>query len=265
MKCLTLTILCLLGSLLVVNGQSDVDGWLRVMTDEDSVTEIDRVSLIIGPKHLIGAKYRTVLSTTMPVPGTPNVIYKTRIDTIQFDTRTRSYRISESAFFDTSQKSVLSFVNSDSNVGWKQLRGRTALRLFSAASQLRPFGTWKVISYHYASGEGPAMDDPSELRDLIGRNLILGLDQLFIGKSNCVGPTFEAHLISDAEISKKYGLSIKDLGIAADSVNVMRIACNSNKAYPPYILVILQTTTRAKLLWDGVFLEIERPGNQFLP
>lgn len=261
-----LLVLCLLGPLTVVNAQISDNGWLRISTDEDSVTEIDRESLVLGPSYLVSAKYRNVLSAMKPVPGVSGVQYKTRLDTIQFDTQTFSYRISESVFLDGSDKPVWSFANDDLKAGWRRLRSGSARKLFSAASQLRPFGRWKVVSYRYATGEGPASDDPPELRQLIGRHIILGLDQLFVGNSNCPGSTVQAQSISDSEMFKKFGTTFKDLDIPSDTVNVMRMECSvANREYPPYVLVLLQTPTKAKFLWNGVFLDIERPGNLFLP
>lgn len=244
--------------------QAETESWLRVFTDEGSVVEVNRFGLVLEPNNVIRAQFRTVFSKPDSIPGKPDLKYKTRIDSIHFNVATQRYRVSESNFLDKSDKSIFTVAPSKA-ADWKPISGRTANRLFSASTQLQPFGYWKVASYQYASGEGPFTDDPKELRDLIGSSIVLKLNHLFIGSSNCTRATFEWESVTDSILRSRVGMSLKDLGFNSDNVNVIKIGCRSNDNYPPTVLVILQSPTKGKLLWDGVFFDIERPGNPFSP
>ncbi len=248
---------------LPTSGQKLSDPWLRVITEDDYVIDVDRTSLILESKDIIQALFRTTYSDPVEIAAKSDKRYAVRLDSMQFRTKAGGYRIKESSFLDKSGKKVSDLKSASQE--WKLTGSRTGGRLFRAASQLAPFGYWKVISYHYFSGEGPSPDDPEELRSLIGSTIALKLDHLFIGSSNCSDPTVESQTVTDSEVSKKFGTSLKSFGIESDRITAMRITCHSNDKYPPYILVILRSATRAAVLWDGVFLSIERPGNRFLP
>lgn len=260
---IALAVLFLLFYVPAAVAQKDAD-WLRTVTQEGFVIDVDRTSLVLGQDRVIGARFRTTLLREEPVPEKPTVMYLTRLDTIQFNLKAGQYRMFKSTLLDASARVVTS-LTSDGADSWKPMRSRTGSRLFRAASQLAPFGTWNVLTYNYASGQPPAKDDPSELQSLVGTRITLELDRVQAGEQECRSPVFEPKTVSDKEFSERSGSPLKSLGITADKVDAIVLTCEGNNKFPPQTLILKLPGRRALILWEGVFFEIERPGNLFLP
>jgi len=175
-------ILLMKGALCCV-GQTPERTWLRVVTGDDSIIEVDRTSLVIDKNGIVRADFRTTLASREPTGAKSSETYQTRLDNVQFDTKSDRYRITLTALLDASGKTVVSHIANDAN-GWKAITG-TGRLLFSAASQLAPFGWWTVKSYRYASGETMRGDDPTELTSLVGANLCLRLSYVQAFNKTC--------------------------------------------------------------------------------
>jgi len=278
--------------------QRDGDEWLRVITGEESVVDVDRSSLVLEQNRIIEAKFKITLSKSEPVAERSDIKYQTRLDSIQFNLKDGQYRILESTLLDASGKVILSS-HSDSVDGWKPVEGRTGHLLFSAASQLPPLGTWKVRSYRYASGEAPENDAPPELTSLVGATFFLGLGDVHAFNKTCHSPIFEPIALTNDQFIKKVGSPLSSFGIQTPGVDALILTCEtvltyriddtdeptlkrkvkeatlpieysitkraSPKDFPEQTLILRLGNGKALMLWDGVFLEIERPGNPFLP
>jgi hypothetical protein len=251
-------------SVLTGLAQDNADQWLRVFTEEDSVIDVNRSSLVIEQNQVISAKFRTKLLKPEQVPGKTDIEYQTRVDSIQFSIKDRRYRISQSNLLDASGNVVLSNSSSGAN-GWKPLRGRTGGRLFSAASHLQPFGIWKVVSYRYASGDPASDNDPPELTSLVGSDILFNLDRVVAGKETCYAPIFDATTITNEEVVKRVGSSIKSLGIPSEKLDVIFLVCQTKGNFPSQTIMLRLLGNKALMLWEGVFLELERSRNLFLP
>lgn len=239
----------------VVHAQKSNDPWLRVTTGEEYYIEIDKNSLTLKDGDVYGASFRTSYAKES-TSGSKCLV---RLDSIDFQVSSHSYRVISSTCF-TSGGAVPHTTNFD--VQWKRLRSGTSQRFYSAAAKLAPFGSWKVVSYRYASGEGPSNGDPMEIRSMVGSTVSLRLDNLFIGRSNCSDATFDFRSLSD-QAFERYGLMLKNLGIVATSEKAIIAVCRSNKDYPPQTLILLSSPTKATMLWDGILFEIERLPNLF--
>jgi hypothetical protein len=251
-------------SVLTGSGQDITDQWLRVFTEGESIIDVNRSSLVLEQNQVISAQFRTKLLKPEQAPGRPDIKYQTRLDSIQFSIKDRRYRISESSLLDASGNVVLSYSSSGTN-GWKPRWGRTGNRLFNAASQLQPFGNWKVISYRYASGEPASDQDPPELRSLVGSELLFKLDRVVVGRETCTAPMIDAKTVTDDEFVRRVGSSLKSLGITSDKVDAIYFACRTKSDFPTLSFILRMPGNKALMLWDGVFLEIERPPNLFVP
>lgn len=273
--------------------QSGADRWLRVLTDEDSITEVDRFSLVLEPDQMIRAEFRTTFTKPVPLSGKSQARYQSRLDSIQFRLEWRhGYRVRESRFIDNSGQVVSS--SSPANADkWKPVAGRTATALFSAAIQLRPFGIWKIISYRYSSGEGPSKNEPPELKGLVGSDMYLVLNSVRVGNIACDSAILEPTVMTDQEFSRRVGSSLESVGMA-DKANAFYLRCMereksfghsapvqlgksglfiggpsnrplSPSKFPAATLMLRRSHDRILMLWDGVFLELERTKNIFLP
>src|SRR6186713_745693 len=80
--------------------------WRRINTGQDSTTDIGVASLVLEPNGLFRATFRISLSKSEEAAEKPGAKYKTRLLTIQFDTRKTAYRIFETSLLDSSDKVV---------------------------------------------------------------------------------------------------------------------------------------------------------------
>lgn len=245
-------------------GQSKSDNWLRIFTDEDSVMEINRLSLIVEPDQVIKAQFRTVFMVPELMLGKPDVKYSTRLDSIQFSAKLGGYKTVESSYLDDSGRTVASTLY-PAETRWKPLSWRAGRRLYSAASQLRPFGFWRVVNYRYASGERPSKDDPPELKSLVGQTLHFEPGRIAVGNESCTNALIDPRTITDEEFQKLTGSSLSMLGFSSGKVDAIRIACNSTGSVPNQTFILRTTDKTGLMLWQGVFLELERPPNPFNP
>lgn len=283
--------------------QKDSDKWLRVVTGEDSVIDVDKTSLAIEPNQLIQADFRTVLSKNEPIPEKPGTKYSTRLNTIEFDLKDGRYRVLKSTLSDSSGALLLSSQSHDTSK-WRSASDGTANRLYSVAEQLAPFGSWAVRSYRYPSGETPQNDDPKELTALVGEDISLRLRYVQVSDKVCQTPVFDPLTITSGEFQKRFGTPLTALGLKTDKINALMLSCKTVNTYditydipaepegaprlkakgvrpqtkqvvvvkqadpakfPEQTLILLLDDRPALMLWDGVFLEIERQANSILP
>ena len=230
------------------------DEWHRVITGPGFNIDISESSLKLEPNRVISAKFKTTLSTSEKIGGKSDLKYKTRLETIRFDSKERRYSISETALLDPSGKVVLS---SSSNE-WKPIKG-TASQLYQRALTLPPFGSWKVNTYWYADGKPAAIEDPPDLRKLIGASLWLTFDNVQLAGENCARPSFELKSISDEEFLKRTGSSFKSIGIEARKVDSVSMRCETSGSNLEQTFFLLFPDGKLLLLWEGVFLELESP------
>lgn len=248
----------------VLTSLAQTDQWLRVFTEEESLIDVDRSSLVLEQDQKIRAQFRTTLLRPEPVPGKSGVEYHARVDSIQFSIKDRRYRIAETKLLDTSGKVVLSY-SSTAAADWKPLWGRTGNRLFSAARQLQPFGVWRVASYRYSSGEPASDNDPPELRSLLGSDIRFNLDQVAAGKETCSAPIFDTKIVTNKEFVKIVGSPLKSLGILSDKVDAIVVNCETKNDVPSKTILLRLPDNKIMMLWEGVFVELERTKNLFLP
>ena len=232
--------------------------WLRVTTGDDFVIDVDRTSLAFGDSHVIEATFRTTHTDPQPL-STQSGPYRSQLDTIAFQTNGPDYRVIKSLFLSDSGKVLLE--QNPQGPQWRH-KGKAAARLYGAATQLAPFGQWKVHSYKYASGEGPSKDDPEELTSLIGKDILFSPSRVAIGDTGCYESSLVFASITGEDAFKRLGIQLSDLGIEGSTMRAIRATC-SNKDEGTFIFLL--SPDKAKLLWNGVFFDIERPGNIFLP
>jgi hypothetical protein len=254
----------LLMALFVSKGiaQNDGDQWLRVVTGEQLVIDVDRMSLVLEPNRTVRATFKTILSNPEPVSGR-SVKLKTRVDTLQFNLKDSQYRVAETILSDSSGVTIYHVTNDDQN--WRALGSSTGRRLSSAVRQLRPFGFWSVLSYRYATGEPPTLDDPTELTSLIGKRISLSWDNVQIGKYSCRSPRFESQTITNDEFLRRTGSPLTSLGISVNKVEAISFICEAQVVLTPQTLILRLPDGKALMSWEGVFFEIERDRNVFLP
>ncbi len=244
--------------------QNDENQWLRVITEEESVIDVKRNSLVLENDQIVRANFRTTFITIEPVLEKPEIKYQVREDTIQFDFKTGKYRFYESTFRDGNGKAVLS-LSRTSQVDWKSSKGRTLGKLVGAIDQLAPFGYWKLLSYHYADGSLPGDDEPRALTELLGREIGFNHRLVQLAEFYCSRPVIETKAIKNEEFIRQIGTPLSSLGISSDKVDSILIKCVGQTRFPEKTLILRLSDTKALMLWDGVFFEFERGPNLFRP
>ena len=227
--------------------------WQRIISGEGFVMEVDSTSLILEPNGILSARFRTVLSKAESLPNDAKIKYKTRIETIEFDSG--KYRVIKSELFDSDDVTVAKS-EPGARATWRRSVGATASRLFAVTAQLPPFGDWKVNAYRYVGGEKPSIDEPIDLMQLVGNDVRITLTSMTVGKQTCASPVYQTEMTTIKGLSERLGSSSDIFGNLTDPVQTTKISCGSNEWKPPNTLLIRQDENRSDLLWNGVLLEL---------
>src|SRR5258708_2169455 len=105
------------------------DEWHRVVTGPDSNIDVSIASLKLEADRIFSAKFKTTLSKSESVAAKPSGKYKTRLETIQFDSTKMQYRIRETDLLDSSGKLLAASTSEE----WKPIRSGTSSRLYNRA------------------------------------------------------------------------------------------------------------------------------------
>ena len=225
------------------SAQGEKEAWRRVYTGEDSVIDINVASLAFETEHILRVGFRTVLSKTESPRGRPDIKYKSRLETVEFKLPSSQYRYLETTLLDSAGKTVWSDEPNPTQ-DWRALKeGGMMKRLFDAARQLPPFGSWKVIDYRFA--DGPS-DDSQEFRRLIGTRVRIASDTMEVGTKICTLP------------ARELGISMLTLGIKENHAETVVVRCESNDSKPPQSLLVKLPEGRLLMLWQGVFLVLKK-------
>jgi hypothetical protein len=135
----------------------------------------------------------------------------------------------------------------------------TGMSFYNAAKQLPPFGKWKIVGYHYANGDLPGNNEPSDLINLVGSYAYFYHDGLRIGNSYCAQPSFTRTRLTSDEIARQLGPPEKALGVNAPSFDLLLLKCDSDKTFSPSMHVFSLSTRKTLMVWEGVLLELESP------
>ena len=233
------------------------DEWQRVITGADFIIDVSTASLLLQPNRTISARFRTTLSKSEEIAANAGGKYRVRLETIQFRWNDRQYRISETILLDTSGKAVFSSPPND-KIAWMDMKGPTTGRLFNAASELPPFGAWKVLSYRFAEGGPPETEDSPDLKNLIGSEFYLHFDRFQAGKATCSTPEYEMRAITDKDFNALTGHPLKSVTVQTDKIEALILKCGSETSFPPQSFCLRLAGGRMLMLWEGVFVELEK-------
>jgi len=190
---LVLSLLLLTFSVLA---QDDGSRWLRVMTDEYLLVEVDRTSLRVGSDNSLIAVFRTTI-TRSENDALNFISGKASLDTVEFSIKNRQYRVLESRQIDQRDKQRSSAAV-DGSSAWRSCLGRACTNMAGAARQLNPFGAWQITGYRYATGQPGQPDDPEELKALKGAAVSFQVGSIVVNNKSCKVSDFLM-----AELSRK--------------------------------------------------------------
>ncbi|MEQ1765752.1 MAG: hypothetical protein ABL984_21675 [Pyrinomonadaceae bacterium] len=260
---LPLRVLLVLVSLCPLTGSAQSkDDWLRVVTGEEEIIDVDRTSISFTPNSLTySAVFRTTLTAPADVPSKRTVKYLTRLDTIEFG---KGHRVIASRFLDAKNVEVHTIDHGPDAV-WNSASGRSSRAIYSAVRQLSPFGNWKVADYRFATGGKGSTADEKDLRSLIGSRVRFGVDKIAVGDENCGVNSFEGRTVSNADAKTYFDTSLAAIGIHGDEINAVRFNCTISNTRTQRSFLMRIGRDRAAMLWDGVFLDLRRIPTAFTP
>lgn len=246
---------CLLVSLPVsALAQSEKDRWQRVYTGEDSLIEVNASSLSFEAKQILRVQFRTVFSKPETLPEKSGTKYKIRLETIEFKSAGR-YRFYATSLLDSSGKTVQSY-QANSSEDWKIMKDVGVMqRMFQAARELPPLGTWKVVEYRFGDGT-PA--DAGEFTRLLGTRIRLYFDRAEVGVKVCSSPAYQSKPVTDQEIFRELGISFESIGVKARQADTIVVKCESNDWAPPQSLLVKLPEGGMLMLWEGIFLVLKK-------
>lgn len=235
--------------------QDESNTWQRVITGSGFNIDVGVGSLKLEANRNFSAKFKTTLSKSEPIDEKSGKKYKTRIETIEFNSNPYEYRVAATDFLDSGGKLIIS----SASTKWKPIRGGTASALYERAKSLPPFGSWKVRTYHFADGKAAGPADAPDLRKLLGASLFLSFDNVQLVGKSCTWPSFELKKISDEEFTRRIGSSLKTLGVVGTSIDAILMQCNPDRSHLPQTFFLQLSNHKILLFWNGVFLELESP------
>jgi hypothetical protein len=255
-------VLLLLMSSTAVFAQRDEGRWLRVITGEYSIVDVDRTSLKVGNDSSLSALFRTTFTRSEDDPlkfnsGTVG------LDTIEFSVRDKMYRVLETRSIDQSaaQPSSSKF---ETRGEWKSCWGRTCSTMYSAVKQLNPYGQWRVTGYRYANGQAGLQDDAEELKALKSSDVWFRVGSVKVRDETCEVSDFDGRTITEREWNSFFGSSLREFGFGLEQLSAVRFACKPSNGVAQWNFILRLDQERAILLWEGVFLELKRVPTPFI-
>jgi len=235
--------------------RGDKEEWKRVYTGEDSVIDVSVASLTLDTGHILRVRFRTILSKAEGLKGNPETKYKSRLENVEFKLPSGQYRYRETSLLDSGGQTLWSHQPNPSQE-WKALKeGGMMKRLFDAARQLSPFGSWKVVDYRFAEG---ASVDSQEFRPILGTRVRIASDRVEVGTKTCSLPAYQSKFVSDKELDQELGVSMVAIGIKENHADTVVVKCESNDWKPPQSLFVKLPEDGLLLLWQGVFLVLKQ-------
>ncbi|MBV9926468.1 MAG: hypothetical protein JOZ96_15725 [Acidobacteria bacterium] len=107
--------------------------WVRVYTFDDSVIEMEEIQLSFG--NFGRVRFRTVFRKPRPLPGKPDVNYKTLVEDLEIQCKEREYRLSEALYLDEKGRAVHSY-RARGDEEWEEVRTHMMLKLLDPACRM---------------------------------------------------------------------------------------------------------------------------------
>ena len=231
--------------------------WKRISTEADATIDVSRSSLVLESNGRLRATFRFSLAKQENAVEKPGAKYKTRFETIQFDARESKYRIVETKLLDSRGKVVYKS-GFQLTRPWKEFNSSAASEFYRAAIELSPLGAWSVVAARYPYGT--TQDDENDPNTTLRRHSVVStqIDKFEVGKKSCLSPTYEPSILRADEFVKWTGFTLKDAGFSTDTVDAIKIKCESSKLVSEIHVLLLASATRATLLSGGVIIDLEK-------
>jgi hypothetical protein len=124
----------LLSLLLALTAAAQRKGkWVRVYTYDDSVIEMEEIKLSFG--NFGRVRFRTIFDKPRPMPGRPDVSYKTLVEDLEIQCKEREYRLSTAVYLDRKGAPVYVY-KARGDEDWEEVKTHMMLNLLDPACRM---------------------------------------------------------------------------------------------------------------------------------
>lgn len=107
--------------------------WVRVYTFDDAVVEMEEIPFSFG--NFGRVRFRTVYDEPRPMPGGPDLTFKTVVEDMEIQCREREYRLSTAVYLDAKGGPVYVY-KADGDEGWEAVKTHMMLKLIVPACRM---------------------------------------------------------------------------------------------------------------------------------
>jgi hypothetical protein len=107
--------------------------WVRVHTYEDAVIEMEEIKLSFG--NFGRVRFRTVFDEPRPLPGRPDVTFKTVVEDMEIMCAEQQYRLGSAVYLDAKGAAVHTY-KARGDEEWEEVKTHMMLRLMNPACQM---------------------------------------------------------------------------------------------------------------------------------
>ena len=128
------TVACLLAlTLAAAAAAHQKSKWVRVYTFDDAVIEMEEIQLSFGNFGRI--RFRTVFKKPRPLPGQPDVLFKTVIEDMELKCREHEYRLTDALYLNRKGGAV-HFYKAKGDEEWSEVRTHMMLKILDPACRM---------------------------------------------------------------------------------------------------------------------------------
>ena len=107
--------------------------WVRVHTYEDAVIEMEEIQLSFG--NFGRVRFRTVFDEPRPLPGKPDVLFKTVVEDMEILCAEQQYRLGSAVYLDAKGAAVHTY-KARGDEEWEEVKTHMMLRLLTPACRM---------------------------------------------------------------------------------------------------------------------------------
>jgi hypothetical protein len=107
--------------------------WVRVYTFDDAVIEMEEIHLSFG--NFGRVRFRTVFDKSRPLPGKPEVMFKTLVEDMELKCKEHEYRLGSAVYLDGKGAPVRVY-KAAGDEEWEEVRTHMMLKLIDPACRM---------------------------------------------------------------------------------------------------------------------------------
>jgi hypothetical protein len=107
--------------------------WKRVYTFDDAVIEMEQIHLSFG--NFGRVRFRTVFRRPRPMPGKPDLLFKTLVEDLEIQCKEREYRLSTAVYLDAKGAPVYVY-KARGDEDWEGVKTHMMLKLLDPACRM---------------------------------------------------------------------------------------------------------------------------------